>query len=135
MTSKTFPGYYSSLGPISDFVAKQAESAGLDEQSVYAVRLAVDEACTNIIEHAYEGEGRGDIICICVSSSDGFEIELRDKGKAFNPEDVPDPEVGVPLENLGNRGAGIFLMKKLMDDVSYAFSEGGETVLRMMKKR
>lgn len=135
MASKRFPGYYSSLGPISEFVAKEAESAGLDERSIYAVQLAVDEACTNIIEHAYEGEGKGEIVCVCESGPEGLEIEIRDNGKSFNPDHVSDPAVGAPLEELGNRGAGVFLMKKLMDEVRYIFSESGETILRMMKKR
>lgn len=135
MVSKTFPGNYSSLGPISEFVAKEAENAGLDEQSIYSVQLAVDEACTNIIEHAYEGEGKGNIVCRCESRPNGFEIELRDRGKSFKPEHIPDPKVGIPIEQLGSRGAGVFLMKKLMDDVHYGFSENGETILRMTKNR
>jgi serine/threonine-protein kinase RsbW len=135
MASKTFPGKFSSLGPISEFIAKEAKIAGLDDQEIYSVQLAVDEACTNIIEHAYEGEGRGDIVCICEAIPDGLEIELRDKGKPFDPGRIPDPEVGVPLESFGSRGAGVFLMKKLMDEVSYVFSEGGETILRMIKRR
>lgn len=135
MASKTFPGNYSSLGLISEFIAKEAEIAGLDDEEIYSVQLAVDEACTNIIEHAYEGEGKGDIVCICEASRDRFEIELRDKGKPFDPGRIPDPKVGAPLENLGNRGAGIYLMKKLMDEISFDFSEGGETILRMIKRR
>jgi serine/threonine-protein kinase RsbW len=135
MASKTFPGYFSSLGPISEFIAKEAEIAGLDDHEIYSVQLAVDEACTNIIEHAYEGEGKGDIVCICESKPDRFEIELRDRGKSFDPDIIPDPKVGVPIDSLGSRGAGVYLMKKLMDEVSFVFSEGGETILRMMKKR
>lgn len=134
MSSRTFPGFYSSLGPISEFVAKEAQNAGLNEESVYSVQLAVDEACTNIIEHAYQGEGKGDITCICIPVPDGFQIELRDRGRAFYPDSIPEPKVGAPLEDLGNRGAGLFLMRKLMDDVHYEFSEDDETILRMTKK-
>jgi len=65
MPSKKFPGKYSNLEKISDFVAKNAQSAGLNEQDVYSVQLAVDEACANIIEHGYEGENKGDIECVC----------------------------------------------------------------------
>lgn len=135
MFSKTFPGNLSSLGPISDFVAHAAEQAGLDENSVYSVQLAVDEACTNIIEHAYGGEGDGTINCLCTYDEEIFSVELRDKGKQFNPDLIPEPEVGVPLEELGNRGAGLFLMKKLMDQVTFDFSNSKETVLRMTKKK
>ena len=135
MATKTFPGIFSSLGPISDFIAIAGEKAGLDENSIYSVQLAVDEACTNIIEHAYGGEGNGDIVCRCDSNSESFFVELRDQGKQFNPEIIPEPEVGVPLENLGNRGAGLFLMKKLMDHVVFDFSTPNETTLRMTKNK
>jgi serine/threonine-protein kinase RsbW len=134
MASKKFPGNYASLGLISDFVAKEAARAGLDENSVYSVQLAVDEACTNIIEHAYGGEDLGEIVCACSSSSSGFEVELRDKGKSFDPKTIPEPQLGIPLEKLKSRGAGIFLMKKLMDEVNFDFTNGGETRLRMLKK-
>ncbi|MEN8240284.1 MAG: ATP-binding protein [Chloroflexota bacterium] len=135
MISKTFPGDFSSLGPISDFIANAAKQAGLDENSIYSVQLAVDEACTNIIEHAYGGEGNGEIVCRCDSNSESFRIELRDQGKQFNPDTIPVPEVGAPLESLGNRGAGLFLMKKLMDQVEFDFSKSNETILRMTKKK
>jgi serine/threonine-protein kinase RsbW len=134
MASKKFPGNYSSLALIGQFVAKEAARAGLDENSVYSVQLAVDEACTNIIEHAYGGENLGEIVCVCSTSSSGFEVELRDTGQTFDPKTIPDPQLGVPLEKLKSRGAGIFLMKKLMDEVKFDFTKGGETRLRMLKK-
>jgi serine/threonine-protein kinase RsbW len=135
MASKTFPGNYSSLDPISKFIAEEAELAGLDENTVYSIQLAVDEACTNIIEHAYGGEGVGDIVCICSSDPSAFEVELRDKGQSFDPKSIQDPDVGVPLENLKSRGAGVFLMNKLMDEVSFDFTNVGETRLKMLKKK
>lgn len=135
MTKKTFPGEFSSLGAISDFITKAAEQAGLDEKSTYSVQLAVDEACTNIIEHAYGGEGKGEITCRCEVATNEIIIELRDTGNQFDPNIIPEPEIGIPLEELGNRGAGLFLMRKLMDQVEFDFSNRNETILRMTKKR
>ena len=134
MASKIFPGRYSSLEPISEFIKHEANKAGLDEDAVYSIQLAVDEACTNIIEHAYGGEGNGEIECICSSTAAAFEVELRDKGKAFDPKLIPDPQTGVPIEKLKNRGAGLYLMRKLMDEVNFDFSNVGETRLRLLKK-
>ena len=51
--SSRFPGEFDSLPAISDFASGAAEAAGLSEDAVYEVQLAVDEACANIIEHAY----------------------------------------------------------------------------------
>jgi serine/threonine-protein kinase RsbW len=56
MSSQVFPGKFSSLEKISKFVKTEAENAALDDKSIYEVQLAVDEACSNIIEHAYNGE-------------------------------------------------------------------------------
>ena len=96
MITKTFPGNFSSLGSISEFIALEAEKAGLNENSIYSVQLAVDEACTNIIEHAYGGEDKGEITCVCNSNPTEFEIEIRDQGKSFDPELIPELEVGNP---------------------------------------
>jgi len=135
MPSKNFPGSFSSLEKISDFITENAESCGLDENAIYAVQLAVDEACSNIIEHAYGGEGKGDIECTCNILDDGLEVVLKDKGKSFIPEDVQEVKVGVPLEELGSRGAGIFLINKLMDEVNFEFSKQGGTTLKLKKNK
>ena len=65
MATAKFSGRFESLADIRKFVFQAASNAGFDEKEIYAVELAVDEACSNIIEHAYEGEGKGDIICTC----------------------------------------------------------------------
>lgn len=132
MGSRKFPGKYSSLAEIGKFVMGEAETAGLDEQAVYAVQLAVDEACTNIIEHAYGGEDKGEIEIITTQLTDGIEITLRDNGETFEPDAVPEPEMNIPLEDIEMRGAGIFLIKKMMDEVNYQFGNGG-TILKMRK--
>lgn len=135
MPTRTFPGYFSSLASIAAFIEKEAEAAGLTDQDVYSVQLAVDEACSNIIEHSYGGEGIGDIQCTCERRPDGLQIILVDHGKRFDPDAIPGPDVGAPLEELGSRGAGVFLMKKLMDLVKFEFDEEQGTTLTMLKKK
>lgn len=135
MASKTFPGEFSFLAKISEFIAEHSKRVGLTEKATYSVQLAVDEACSNIIEHAYGGEGLGDIEVTCKQLEDGLEVIIKDKGLKFDPDEVEDPEIGVPLEELGNRGAGVYLMKKLMDEVHYEYSKNKGTTLRMMKKK
>ncbi len=135
MVSKKFPGKFNCLGDICEFVTREAKAAGLDEKGIYAVQLAVDEACTNIIEHAYGGEGKGDIELICKVVNDGMEIILKDDGEPFDPDLITKPKIGLPLEEVEPRGAGIFLIRKLMDEVIYEFSSGIGTVLKMKKKK
>jgi serine/threonine-protein kinase RsbW len=135
MPTKTFPGRFTSLAGISEFVTKAAQDAGLDSKGVYAVKLAVDEACTNIIEHAYGGEDVGKIECSCEVGEDALTIKLRDWGGAFNPDDVPIPDFNVPLEKLRMSGAGLFFIRKLMDDVYFKFNKKRGNLLVLVKKR
>ena len=135
MSPKKFPGKFSSLEKISKYVAGKAEDAGLGEKDIYSVQLAVDEACTNIIEHAYRGEENGEIECGCEIIEDGLEITLKDEGESFDPDALPEPAIGVPIEKLKARGAGVFLIRKLMDEVLYEYIGGQGTVLKMKKKK
>ena len=135
MASKTFNGNFSSLENICEFVTKEAKNAGLNDDGVYAVQLAVDEACSNIIEHAYCNEKEGKIICECNVVADGLEVVLKDNGKPFDPDMVPAPQIGVPLKELKLRGAGLYLIRKIMDDVVFEFNERDGSILKMRKKK
>lgn len=132
---KTFAGRYDRLAEIGEFIAQAAKNAGFDEDAVYTLQLAVDEACTNIIEHAYEGEGKGKIECICDDDEDELIITLHDWGKAFNPENIPEPDFSVPIEEIESRGAGLILIKKIMDDVKFKFSPEDGNILIMVKHK
>ncbi len=133
--SVTFPGRLESLAKISDFVVQAARAAGLNDEAVYAVDLAVDEACTNIIEHAYGGEGVGVIECTCVSFEDGMKIILHDQGRSFNPTKIPAPNTKTRLKDLKSRGAGLFLIQKMMDEVRFEFTKEAGNYLTMIKYR
>lgn len=134
MPKKTFPGRFESLQHISDFVGKAAREAGLDESAVYAVQLAVDEAATNIIEHAYGGEGDDKIECICELVPEGLQLILVDYGRVFNPEDVPEPDTDAPLEEVKPRGLGLFFMRRMMDEVKFDFSKRSGNRVIMLKR-
>jgi serine/threonine-protein kinase RsbW len=135
MAMERFPGRFESLAGIRKFVSEAAEEAGFDDKEIYAVELAVDEACSNIIEHAYGGEGKGEIICICNDVNNGLEIILKDEGERFDPSLVSPPDFSIELEKLKPRGAGLFLIRNMMDDVDYKFSEDSGNELRMVKRR
>ena len=99
------------------------------------MQLALDEACTNIIEHGYGGEGVGSITIETKLVPKGIQIVVQDTAKAFDPDSVPEPKLGVPLRDLGSRGAGVYLMRKIMDEVEFDFPKDGGTVLRMFKAK
>jgi len=131
----SFPGRFDSLAAIGELVTRAAEAAGLDARSVEGVELAVDEACSNIIEHAYGGEGRGDIEVTYRIDGDGLTVLLRDYGSPFNPDGVPEPDLQAPLEERDAGGLGLHFMRQLMDQVRFEFTAGSGNVLTMVKRR
>ncbi len=133
MEKRTFPGNFKSLAPISRFIVKKAQDIGFSPSEVYAIQTAVDEACSNIIDHAYGGEDIGDIKIQIQEIKNGIQIELFDNGEPFDPEDVPEPDITSPLEIRKERGLGIFFMRKLMDKVIFEFSKVNGNALTLVK--
>jgi serine/threonine-protein kinase RsbW len=133
--TRVFPGLFDSLAPIGEFVTQAARVVGLDAQAVYAVQMAVDEAVTNIIEHAYGGEGRGTNKCTCHLSDDGLTVTLRDQGRPFDPASVPTPDLDADLEDRRVGGLGLYFIRRLMDEVRFEFTPGSGNVLTMVKRK
>ena len=132
--SKSFPGQYESLERIDNFVRKIAQIAGFDNFAVYSIEMAVDEACSNIIEHAYEGEGKGNIACTCTVNENSLTIILRDRGKPFDPAQVPPPNLSKDLEEREAHGLGLYFILKWMDEVHFNNSQS-ENTLTMVKRK
>jgi len=135
MKTEIFPGVYESLDKIAKYVSQAAHKAGLDPAEVYQVQLAVDEACCNIIDHAYGGEGIGDIQLSLDVSNSNLTIVLKDQGEPFDPSELPPPQLNVPLEKMKVRGVGFYLMHKLMDEVRYEAEPGRGNTLTLVKRR
>jgi serine/threonine-protein kinase RsbW len=132
--TRSFPGRYESLERIGEFVRRIAAAAGFDKFGIYSIEMAVDEACSNIIEHAYGGEGRGEIRCTCVLSDDRLTITLHDHGKFFDPTQVPPPNLSANLEDREAHGLGLYFIRQWMDEISF-HSTGKENTLTMVKRR
>jgi anti-sigma regulatory factor (Ser/Thr protein kinase) len=135
METRKFNGHLENLGKICDYVTGYAIRAGFNESQIYAVQLSVDEAATNIIEHAYGGNIQQELEITCQVLSNGLKVVLHDHGKPFEPEQVPEPVVDVPLEKLKSRGLGIFLMRKMMDEVCFQFTPDQGNTLTLVKYR
>jgi serine/threonine-protein kinase RsbW len=133
MPTTTYPGYYSKLPDVSEFVSQVARKAGADRSDIYELQLAIDEAFTNIIEHGYGGEGKGKIVCTCEVVDNKFRVILQDWGKGFEPENIKKPNFKVPLEELKMRGAGLHIIREVMDEVKFTFDDKKGNVLKMVK--
>jgi len=132
----TVPGRFEYLAQIADFIEVVARDAGWTDDETYRMQMAVDEACSNIIEHAYGPDGQGDIrLSCCIEDKGDLIISIHDNGKPFDPTEVPEPPIGDDLENLREGGLGLYFMRKLMDEVTFHFDERVGNVLTMVKRR
>ncbi len=123
------------LAHIAAFITDVAERWGLESKEVFEVQLAVDEACTNIIEHGYRGDEAGTIEISCRQAGDECTITIRDFGRRFDPDEVPEPDIDAPLEDRPVGGLGLFFMRQLMDSVDFRFDADRGNVLIMTKRR
>src|SRR5450759_3085378 len=135
MRTAIFPAKFEQLDAIREFAAQAARDAGMDDSLIYAVELSMDEACTNIIEHAYEGIKGGEIECTCNSDDKNLTIMIRDHGKSFDPSSIALPDLDADLDSRPVGGLGVFLMKKLMDEVRFEPLGESGNVLTMIKHR
>lgn len=124
----SFKAILDNIPPACDFVAEGAESAGLDERAVYHCQLAVDEACTNIIQYGVVADEETDSNIDISTGIDGahtFVITIIDSTSEFNPLDHEDPNPKAKLEDREQVGGwGIYFIKKLMDSVDYRHENG-----------
>jgi serine/threonine-protein kinase RsbW len=130
----TFPADFEYLDEIRDLVANAARKGGFNEKEVYALQLAADEAASNIIEHAYEGKPGGSIQISCQVHGDTLTITMRDDGKTFDPSNVKPPNLKADLSERQIGGLGVYLMRKLMDEIRYE-TQGNSNILTMIKRR
>lgn len=107
------------LSAIRDFIYAAAEEIGFKSDTIGDIILAVDEACTNIIKHAYKSYPEGEIVINLKYADKKFIIEIIDYGTAFHPETVPAPDLQKYYQQRRVGGLGMYLMKTLMDDVKY----------------
>jgi serine/threonine-protein kinase RsbW len=135
MRTMRFPANFKYLDEIREFVAGIATQGGFEGKEVYSIQLAADEAASNIIEHAYEGIPDGEIEISCGMKNDTLTIIMLDRGKAFSPATVQPPNLKANLSKRKIGGLGIYLMRKLMDEVQYETIPGKGNRLTLLKRR
>jgi serine/threonine-protein kinase RsbW len=116
---KVFQSSTNSLSEVRAFVTGYARKFGFGEKEAAEISLAVDEACTNVIKHAYKGEVKAQFEVVIRAHESEFSIIVRDWGLSFDPDSVQIPNVLEFAKTHKRGGFGIYLMKKLMDSVEY----------------
>jgi anti-sigma regulatory factor (Ser/Thr protein kinase) len=134
MSQTIFDADFDNLDEIRELVGEAARQVGFSNKEIYAIQLAADEASSNIIEHAYAGVTGGTLEIDLSISPKELKIVMRDHGKSFDPSSVPEPNVKADLSERKIGGLGMYLMRKLMDEVSYESSLEKGNTLTMIKR-
>lgn len=122
------------LGAIRAFIEEACGNAGAPPSDCFDLKLAVDEACSNIIEHGYAGGTSGSISIACEGTEDGVRVTIIDFGRAFDPAAVPAPDLSAGWEDRPIGGLGWHLIRRSVDAVDYGPNPGGGNRLTLVKR-
>ena len=131
----SFPADTTWLAKVRQMVL-EAAGAHFSPTQANLIALAVDEAVANIMEHAYDFEREAthnDIELELEASPTALRIVIRDHGIGFDPREAPDVDVRDHVKKGRKGGLGIFLMRRIMDEITYAFKHGVHNELQMVK--
>jgi len=115
----TIPSSTRFLEDVREFITTHATEAEFSESSVEQLKMAVDEACTNVIEHAYAGQSEQPIEIAVSIQPDKLTIRIRDKGRGFDQQSYEEPDLVKYAKSRKSGGFGVHIMRRLMDDVIY----------------
>ena len=116
------------------FVRETARGWGCPEPDLYRFDLVVEEAIANVVEFAYEKDGSATFDILCESLPDGIAVSIREQGLPFDPKQLPGYDAGADFDARSARGMGIFLMKEMMDEVSFHNLGTGGKQTRFVKR-
>jgi serine phosphatase RsbU (regulator of sigma subunit)/anti-sigma regulatory factor (Ser/Thr protein kinase)/TolA-binding protein len=125
------PAHIDYLGDLRDFVTQIGKKHSFSDKVINAFKLAVDEAATNIIRHAYR-ETDGLITLRSIVRKNSLTLCIIDQGTYFDPKRVKDPDLNRYIDIGKKGGLGIFIIRKLMDEIDYRKTEEGNE-LRITK--
>lgn len=120
------------LSMLAGFVEEMCEELGLGAEMVFNLNLALEEAMTNIIMYAYPQDETHTIKLTAEKEGDKLSMLLEDSGIAFDPTEAPEADVTLSAEERPIGGLGIFLIRQIMDEVSYQRVDG-KNMLTMVK--
>ncbi|MFH0779063.1 MAG: SpoIIE family protein phosphatase [Candidatus Eisenbacteria bacterium] len=126
------PGEERYLGQIRDFIDEVCSQSDVPSKTTNSIKLAVDEACANIIKHAYRVEKGSIDINITAAGPNNLVVSLTDKGESFELQRIRTPDLRRYVATGRKGGLGLYLMNRLMDEVSYDVTESGNVLV--MKK-
>lgn len=121
------------LEPMMEFIRSEAVRQGFSKKDVDQINLACEEIAVNVINYAYPG-AEGKLEISLGENDDGMIITVSDSGIAYDPLKREDPDIALPVEERPIGGLGIFMVKRIMEEVRYA-RENDRNVLTMVKHK
>ena len=128
------PSSTENLSMIRDFVKSIGLQAGMGDMEVARLELAVDEACANVMEHAYDADDTKEVSIRAIVDEASVQIEVIDTGKGFDPAAVEQLKLQELVSAKRTGGLGMRLMKSFMDEVHYEMQPGVKNELKMVKR-
>ena len=130
MSSMQLPARIENMELLVRSFQTMPENVGFSGKRVKEIELATEEALVNIIDYAYPDD-QGDIKVTCGRHPCGsFTIEIEDTGIAFDMLSLKDPDISAGISDREIGGLGVFLIRKLMDEVHY-HRENGKNILHL----
>lgn len=106
---------------VAAFAHACAQDAGFDTREAHRVELALDEACSNVVDHAYRGAAGSIQLTAQIEPSQKITFELVDQGQSFNPDAIFSPTQEAALDERAVGGLGLFIIRETMDEVRFEF--------------
>jgi serine/threonine-protein kinase RsbW len=128
------PSSTENLSMIRDFVKSIGMQSGMGDMEVARLELVVDEACANVMEHAYEADASKEVSIRAVVDDDSLQIVVIDSGKGFDPATVEQLKLPELVSAKRSGGLGMRIIKSFMDEVHYEMQPGVKNELRMVKR-
>lgn len=130
----TLPATVEHIETVTDFVNEYLDEIGCSMKVQMQIAVVIDEIFGNIAHYAYApSEGEATVSVDFDEKSNAIVLSFSDSGVAYNPLAKDDPDVTLSAEERQIGGMGIFMVKKLMDNISYEYMDG-RNVLTVYKK-
>lgn len=127
------PSSTANLSMIRDFVRSIGVQSGMGDMDVARLEMAVDEACSNVMEHAYGSDDTKEVSIRSTVDESSIQIVVVDTGKGFDPAAVEQRKLEDLISAKRTGGLGMRLIKSFMDEVHYEMIPGVKNELRMVK--
>ena len=131
--SLTLNNKVSEISKLNAFVQSATAALNMEKGLTHRIKLAVEEAVTNIIDYAYPNGTEGSIDITIEADENRIRFIITDSGAEFDPTGVSKADTTLSVDDRPIGGLGVFLVRNLMDSINYERTDG-KNVLRMEKR-